>query len=170
MRPSIGALTQRRFGQACTVAVGALFISVVAAMVSPEPSGSHASANGTVYGGESRQDFPVVIETNRNGRRIVKATIAIRLTCTAGGGFAVPDGYTSMPVSRKRKFSASFGPVTNRNDDGTTTDFEGSVSGTFNRARTKASGKWSLKATDHDATGATTDTCDSGSVSWTAKS
>jgi hypothetical protein len=59
--------------------------------------------------------------------------------------------------------------MTNRNDDGTTTDFEGTISGSFNKARTKASGKWSFKATDHDAAGAVTDTCDSGSVSWSAK-
>jgi hypothetical protein len=59
--------------------------------------------------------------------------------------------------------------MTTRNDDGTTTDFEGSVSGAFNKARTKATGKWTFKATDHDATGAVTDTCDSGSVSWSAK-
>lgn len=81
----------------------------------------------------------------------------------------MPDGYRGLSVSKKRKFSASFGPMTTRNDDGTTTDFEGSVSGAFNNARTKATGKWSLKATDHDAAGAITDTCDSGSVSWSAK-
>ena len=59
--------------------------------------------------------------------------------------------------------------MTNRSDDGTTSDFEGSFSGAFNKARTKVSGKWSFKATDHDAAGAVTDTCDSGSISWTAK-
>jgi hypothetical protein len=81
----------------------------------------------------------------------------------------VPDGYRALAVNKQRRFNASFGPTTTRNDDGTTTDFEGSISGTFNKARTKASGRWSLKATDHDATGAITDTCDSGRVSWTAK-
>jgi hypothetical protein len=81
----------------------------------------------------------------------------------------VPDRFTGMSVSKKRKFGASFGPETNRNDDGTSTDFEGSISGAFNKAHTKVSGKWSFKATDHDASGAVTDTCDSGSVNWTAK-
>jgi hypothetical protein len=123
---------------------------------------------GSVYGGATAQDFPVVIETTMNRRKVVKANIAIRLTCTAGGTVTFPDGYTAMSI-RKRKFSASFGPATNRNDDGTTSDLEGSIIGAFNKARRKASGKWSLKLTVHDASGAITDTCDSGSISWTAK-
>jgi hypothetical protein len=128
-----------------------------------------AAAGGTVYGGASSQDFPVVIQTTRNGRRVTDARIAIRATCASGGSVVLPDGYRDMAVSKKRKFSASFGPTTQRNDDGTTTDFEGSISGSFNKARTKASGKWSFKATDHDAAGAVTDTCDSGSISWSAR-
>ena len=92
---------------------------------------------------------------------MTKATIAIRVSCTSGGFATVPDQYPKLRVNKKRKFSASFGPVTNRNDDGTTTDFEGTISGTFNKARTSASGTWTFKGTDRDAAGAVTDTCDS---------
>jgi hypothetical protein len=172
VRLSGGVLRQRRIGWAFAVAAGALVVWPLTAAAGPEQGGSRATtaaAGGTVYGGVTAQDFPVVVETSKNGRKVVKATIAIRLTCTSGGVFILPDGYTAMSVSKKRKFSASFGPMTSRNDDGTTTDFEGSISGAFNKARTKASGKWSLKATDHDASGAITDTCDSGSINWTAK-
>jgi hypothetical protein len=144
----------------------------VTATAGPEHGAARAviaAAGGTVYGGASSQDFPVVIQTNRNRRRVTDAMIAIRLNCTSGGFFVIPDGYRDLSVSKKRKFGASFGPTTQRNDDGTTTDFEGSISGSFNKARTKASGRWSFKATDHDAAGAVTDTCDSGSISWTAR-
>lgn len=79
------------------------------------------------------------------------------------------DGYSKVRVSKKGKVSTAFGPLVNPNDDGTTTDFEGTVSGALNAPRTKLSGKWQLKVTDHDALGAVTDTCDSGSVSWKAK-
>jgi hypothetical protein len=127
-----------------------------------------AAGGGTVFGGATAQQFPVVIEMNKTGKKVVHARIAIRLTCTSGGRVTVPDHYGPLSVKRG-KFSQSFGPDTLRNDDGTTTDFEGAISGTFNKARTKASGKWSLKATDHDSAGAITDTCDSGNVSWTAK-
>jgi hypothetical protein len=128
-----------------------------------------AAAGGTVYGGTTSQDFPVVIQTNKNGRAVSTATIAIRADCATGGFMTVPDGYRNMSVSKKRKFSASFGPTTQREDDGTTTDYEGSISGSFNKSRTKASGTWSFKATHHDAAGAVADTCDSGNVSWTAR-
>lgn len=172
MRLSERVLRQRRIGWVCAVAAAALVVSPLTAAARPEHGSSRAttaSAGGTVYGGDTAQDFPVVIETSKNGRKVVQATIAIRLTCTSGGAFTLPDGYGGMSVSKKRKFRTSFGPVTNRNDDGTTTDFEGTISGAFNKSRTKASGTWSLKATDHDAAGAITDTCDSGSVRWTAK-
>lgn len=173
MRPG-GVLRQRRIGLICAVAGGALVmvVSPLAAAARPEHGTARATtagAGGTVYGGVTAQRFPVVIETSKNGRKVVEATIAIRLTCASGGAVILPDGYRGLSVNRKRKFSASFGPVTSRNDDGTTTDFEGSISGAFNKARTKVSGKWSFKVTDHDAAGALTDSCDSGSVSWTAK-
>lgn len=172
MRLSGGVLTQRQVRGACAIAAGAVVLWPVTAAARPEPAPPHgvmAAAGGTVYGGATSQDFPVVIQTNKNGRTVTNATIAIRANCTSGGFVVVPDGYRNLTVSKKRKFSASFGPMTQRNDDGTTTDFEGTVSGSFNKARSKASGRWSFKATDHDAAGAVTDTCDSGSVSWTAR-
>lgn len=172
MRPTRQVLRQRRIGWACAIAAGALVVSPLTAAARPEHGSSRATtaaAGGTVYGGVTAQGFPVVIETSKNGRKVVRAAIALRLPCTAGGFFTVPDGYMGMSVSKMRKFGASFGPETNRNDDGTTTDFEGSVRGAFNKARTKASGKWSVKATVHDAAGAITDTCASGSISWAAK-
>jgi hypothetical protein len=72
-------------------------------------------------------------------------------------------------VHQARQVQRLFGPVTQRNDDGTTIDFEGTISGTFNSSRTRVSGTWAFKGTEHDAAGAVTDTCDSGSVSWSAK-
>lgn len=172
MRLSGGGSVERRLGCACAVAAAALAVSPLSAAARPDhgsPSATSAGAGGTVYGGSTAQGFPVVIATSKNGRKVVKASIAIRLSCTSGAAPTVPDAYVQMAISKKRKFSASFGPETNRNSDGTTTDFEGTISGAFNRARTTVSGKWTFKGTDHDASGAVTDTCDSGSVSWKAK-
>ena len=158
-----------RIGWICAVG-GALMLSSVALAWGDDGSSpaTAAGAGGTVHGGGTAQEFPVVIETGKNGKTVVHARIALRLTCTSGGIVTLPDNYGPLSV-KGGKFAGSFGPTTVRNDDGTTTDFEGTMSGAFNKARTKASGKWSLKATDHDGTGALTDTCDSGSVSWTAK-
>ena len=127
------------------------------------------AAAGTILGGQTSQDWPIVLEMNKTGSQVVSASAGLRLTCTSGGIVNLPDGYQRLKVSSAGKFSASFGPITRRNDDGTTTDFEGSITGKFNKARTKVSGKWEFKGTDHDAAGAVTDTCSSGSVSWSAK-
>lgn len=123
---------------------------------------------GTSYGGVTAQDFPVVVDVNGRRTRVARAIIAIRLSCASGGFMVVSDGYTRLSI-RRGKFSASFGPATQRLPDGTTVDLEGSISGTFNSRRTKVSGTWAYKGTEHDATGAVTDTCDSGNVSWSAK-
>ena len=157
---SVGRIRVRRVGVACGVAAVTLAVAPIAAI---------AAVGGTVFGGTTAQDFPVVIETSKNGRTVTKATIAIRLTCTSGSTVTLPDGYRRIPVTKKRKFSVGFGPTTQRNDDGTSTDFEGTISGTFNKARTSVSGTWTFKGTDHDAAGAVTDTCDSGSVTFKAK-
>jgi hypothetical protein len=160
MRLSGRVLSRRRVQLAFVVAAGAVAVA---------PHTAAGAASGMVFGGVSAQDFPVVIETSKNGRKIVDSAIAIRLTCTSGGSVVLPDRYRNLSVSKKGKFSASFGPMTSRNDDGTTTDFEGSVSGTFNKPRTKVSGKWTFKGTDHDAAGAVTETCEAANVSWSAK-
>jgi hypothetical protein len=131
--------------------------------------GRTAAAAGVIYGGMTSQQFPVVLEVSKNRRRVLNAIIGIRATCTSGDTVTGPDNYRRLSISKKGKFSASFGPVTLRHDDGTTTDVEGSIRGTFNATRTQASGKWRLKGTYHDGTGAVTDTCDSGSISWRAK-
>ena len=128
-----------------------------------------AAAKGVVYGGRTGQGWPVMIELTKNRRRVVQAVIGLRLTCTSDTFVNLPDRYVNMTVNRRRKFSASFGPDTQRNSDGTTTDFQGSISGGLNRARSKISGRWQFTLTEFDAAGAVTDTCDAGGVRWTAK-
>lgn len=122
-----------------------------------------------VYGGTTSQGWPVVIEVNKSRRQVVRAGTALHLDCTTGNFANLPDTYVRLPVNRRRKFSSSFGPDTQRNDDGTTSDFSGSISGAFNRARSKVSGRWQPKVTDFDASGAVIGTCDSGTVRWSAK-
>jgi hypothetical protein len=154
---------------ASATAIFALPLGAAASPADSGPTARSAAAAGVVYGGHAKDGFPVVIEVSKNRHQIVRASIAIRLQCSAGGFFTVPDSYVKLPVNKKGKFGVAYGPETVRNDDGTTTDFQGSISGAFNAARTKVSGTWQTKMTDHDGTGAVTDTCDSGTVSWSAK-
>jgi hypothetical protein len=159
--------THAKFASITAVAAGVALAVPFAAPASTDTA-STSAVSGVVFGGLTAQDWPVVVELSKNGRRVVRASAGLRLTCTSGGFFNVPDAYGGLPV-KNRKFSVSFGPTTQRNSDGTTTDLEGSISGSINKARSKVTGRWQLKATEHDAAGAVTDTCDSGVVSWSAK-
>jgi hypothetical protein len=63
----------------------------------------------------------------------------------------------------------AYGPVTQRHDDGTTTDVQGRMTGARKDSRTGIAGTWRMIAVDHDTTGAVTDSCDTGMLTWSAK-
>jgi hypothetical protein len=164
-----GAARVRRAAVLATAVLGATpLVAAAAPRHDSTPARISAAAAGVVYGGVTDDGFGLMVETNKSGRKIVRMATGLKLRCTSGDTINMPDGWTRLSI-RKRKFSASFGPETQRNDDGTTVDVEGAVTGNFNRSRTSVSGTWSLKGTEHDATGAVTDTCDSGMIKWTAK-
>ena len=161
-----------RFGGIGLLAAAVAVTVPVAATASSHVSGPSArgsAAAGLVYGGQTSQGWPVVIQLTKNRRQVALATTGLHLTCTDGVFGRLADRYARLPVNKRRKFSASFGPTHVRQDDGTISDFSGSISGTFNRARSKVSGRWRLQVTEHDASGAETHTCDSGNVRWSAK-
>jgi hypothetical protein len=161
-----------RIRRAAVLATAVLGATPLAAAAAPRddstPARTIAVAVGVVYGGITDDGFGLMVETNESRRQIVSMATGLRLRCTSGAMFSTPDSWSKLSV-KKRKFSATWGPTTQRNDDGTTVDLEGAVSGKFNRSRTSISGTWSYKGTEHDATGAVTDTCDSGTIRWTAK-
>jgi hypothetical protein len=128
-----------------------------------------ATARGNTYGGVTSQGMPVVVDMTATRRLAVRVVAAVRMTCSAGGTWTVPDRFARLSVTKGGKFRIVYGPVTQRNDDGTTTDYQGRVTGALNDAKTKLTGTWRLIATDHDATGAVTDHCDTGLLTWKAK-
>ena len=130
---------------------------------------SSATAVGNTYGGVTSQGMPVFVEMTATRRQVVRMVAAMALDCTSGGSATVPDKYVRIPVSKAGKLRIAYGPVTIRNDDGTTTDFSARVTGALNFSRTLLSGSWRVTLVDHDAAGTVTDTCDSGPRSWRAK-
>ena len=72
-------------------------------------------------------------------------------------------------MSKSGRIRASHGPVRVDRSDGSFDISQSHMTGTSNRARANISGTWRLIDAEHDATGALTDTCDSGMVHWTAK-
>lgn len=128
-----------------------------------------ATAVGNTYGGLSSQGQAVIVDLTSTRRKVVRTVMTLELTCTSGDGFWFTDFYTDVPVSRSGRFRTSFGPTTERNDDGTTSDLQGRITGQLNDAKTRISGSWRVVVTDHDTTGAVTRTCDSGVRGWKAK-
>jgi hypothetical protein len=154
---------------AAAVLAGTPFVAEAAPRHDTTPASSAAATAGVVYGGVTAAGFGLMVEVNKSRSKIVRMHIGLPMQCTSGAFFAVPDNWTNLRVSKQRKFSASFGPEVQRNDDGTTTDTEGTVRGRFNSSRSSVSGTWSLKLTHRDAAATVMDTCDSGSVNWKAK-
>lgn len=153
-------MTNRRAWLSALAAAGTLGLPAAAA-AAPRP--------GVVLGGVTPQSWPVVVELSRNGRQIVRTNIGLDLRCTSGDLFGDSDSFVRLRINKRGRFGLSYGPVTTRNSDGTTTDFAGAIHGSANAARTKLSGTWELTETFYDAAGAVTDTCKSGVVRWKVK-
>jgi hypothetical protein len=128
-----------------------------------------ATAVGNTDGGTTSQGYPVIVQMTATRREVVREVAAIALKCTSGGRVTIPDRFTKLDVTKGGKFRVAYGPFTQRNDDGTTTDFQGRMTGVLNDAKTKIAGTWRMIAVDHDAAGAVTDSCDTGLLTWTAK-
>ena len=151
---------------------GALLIGspmIPVATATPAGVRTPSAATGNTYGGVTPQGLPLVVDMTADRRHVVRAITVLDMTCTSGDTFVVTDRYPRMSVNKQRRFRYAFGPETERNDDGTTTDFSGRITGQLNLTKTKITGTWSYTIVEHDTAGAVTDTCTSGSVSWTAK-
>jgi hypothetical protein len=172
-RPGVISMPRTRVlsagGIACIAASAAVGSPLIAAAGAAHAPHAHlAAAKGTAFGGVTEQGWPVAFQLNGKGNQVRWAAIGLRLPCTSGDFTNQPDGYTKTAI-HKNAFRASFGPVTARNDDGTSIEVSGSYHGALNKARTAALGTWRLKLVAKDATGAVIDSCDSGKVKWSAR-
>jgi hypothetical protein len=129
-----------------------------------------------VFGGVAAQGYPVVIELSKTAKKVVSATIGIEMKCVTPGDITVPDTFKNLPISSAGKFSSAYGPTEVPGDPGSGVSkiiVSGFITGKLNRLRTSIKGTWNAKViaiSAADPTGATVlDTCDSGSVSYTAK-
>jgi hypothetical protein len=159
-----------RLGGVAAVAITAGLVPLAAANSREDgDSARSAAATGVVFGGQTGEGWPVMVELSKNHRRVVRTVIGLDMRCTSGQSYSDWWRFSDVAVNKKRKFHDSFGPDTYRYDDGTGTyDVESRISGALNRAHSRVSGTWRSKLTDYDNTGAVTDTC-VGSVRWTAK-
>jgi hypothetical protein len=143
----------------------AILGAVAAALLSAAPAA--AAPSGVVYGGETAQEWPVVVQLAKDRKSVAKLAIGLTLKCGGGTSLGNHDRYDKLKLTVSGRFEDSYGPVTTRNGDGTTTDYHGSVTGRVTSAKVTATSR--LQGDFYDASGRLTDTCDSGKVSWTAR-
>ena len=133
-------------------------------------------AQGVVFGAVTAQDFPVVIELSKTGRKIVRASIGLDMKCGAPDvSITIPDNVKNIPVKASGKFSA-VQPLTRSPalPDGTPAfDYTATFKGTVNKARTRIKGSWQRKLVIYNPADPTAtevvDSCDTGVLSFTAK-
>jgi len=127
---------------------------------------------GAVLGGvttvNGSSSFPVIFRIAKNGKSFPQAVIGLRLNCTSGGTISLADGYKKVGLSKKRRFAANFADQPQPIDNGQTITASGNMSGSINRKLNRVTGKWHLVWIVKNAAGAVTDTCDSGTVPFTA--
>ena len=178
MRPKAMMLTRGALAAALAAAAGCAAASAAtprhlgaqaAAKAKPPRQGIANTPGGTVFGGVTQQGWPVVVALDKGRNRVDRVAIGLDMTCTSGDSFSTSDRFQALKLSRKGRFSTTFGPQ--RIDaGGVPADVESRVVGRLAADRASVRGVWSLKITLYDA-GATTalDACESGLVRWTAR-
>ena len=123
------------------------------------------SARGQIYAGSTTQHQPIVVELNRQRTKVTDLLVGWGAGCTPPDSILVGDHLSDFPIS-----AAGFGDTFQAQ-----TEIDGGGKETLDYAingrvgKTKASGRLSVKITDTDGSGATTSTCNTGSVTWSAK-
>ena len=164
----------RRLRRAGVLAVVALvctpFVAAAKPRHDPTPARSSAAAVGAVYGGVTPQEYGLMVEVNRSGRRIVRMATGLSPRMHVGERHRHAGRLDEAPGQQEREVQrCASARTTMRDDDGTSVVLEGSVAGKFSKSRASVTGTWTFKLTFLDAAGAVTDTCDSGTVSWRAR-
>jgi hypothetical protein len=155
-------------------ALAAISVTAPIAAAQAATSSTATVARGFFFGGVTAAGYPVVIQLSKTGKKVVKATIGLELTCQTPGDITLPDSFTNLPISAAGKFAHSYGPEEIAADPATgvsKVQVSGSIAGRWaNRAHTRIKGTWTQKIvaiSAADPTGATIlDTCDSGVVPY----
>ena len=143
----------------------------------PKPKTTVSPAAGRVLGGLTSQHSPVIVQISKNAKQIEVAAANLDLTCTSGDQFWLPDGWehTALSTNGSVSLHVTVPPDTSGGSNGVTlTGGSDTFTGKLNRKAATFSGTWRLQLTYSVASttaGAppTTDSCDSGSVTFKTK-
>jgi hypothetical protein len=134
--------------------------------LSPGPTARAAGNLGGTLRGITSQGLPSFVSVSRDGRRITRAIIRLRLRCSDGSSGVFRDPWILVPISRGGKFADRFSDSFTQG--GVRVQISDRFSGAFNRERSKVTARSRLMLRAHYPDG-TVDTCDSGVVTLRAK-
>lgn len=120
--------------------------------------------------GLTSQQQPVLLRLSADGRTVTRALTTLRVHCTSGTTFYLPDGFANTRVSTLRHFRATYSLPPQSVDATTSVTLSGSFGGQVDRTGTRVSGgTWSMtQVIKNPTTGAVTDTCTTGLVRFNA--
>jgi hypothetical protein len=118
---------------------------------------------GTMLGGFTSQDWPIVLDVPPRGHRVALAVTPITIQCAGQQQLVIDDGMTGVAIKPDGRVDAT-GPLPPTSAPGLTiTGGTHSLTGGFNRARTRFTGVWQVREDYSDASGQT-QSCSSGPV------
>jgi hypothetical protein len=121
-------------------------------------------AAGLIYGGTTSQGQPFVARLDAKRKRVNDVLTTWVAPCREGY-FRVPDHWGNFAVKRTGSFGNPFTDDVSL-DGGAKRHFDYRFAGKL--SRTSAKGTLQVKIADTDASGAATDSCDTGGVTWKA--
>ena len=153
-----------RVGSLLTTSVVLLSVGMSSAVAA---YGRAAKPTTAMFGAFTAQEWPVLFQVRTDRSLITRMQIIMDENCSSGHtNFGVGAGDKGISVSRTGSFSDSYtnGPIAL---SGGTVTYSDQIRGKFNKARTRITGTWH-ESTTFALPGGASDTCDSGTVSFTA--
>jgi hypothetical protein len=124
---------------------------------------------GAIYGGQTTQGAPFVLQLSRDGKRVAKQLMDIQADCTSGSPLSGPASLT--PVRPRVGLTGGFkGRALFSLDAGTATRIVTiDMTGKLGARRGSGTARVHVDVVDKQ-TGAKTDSCDTGTIRWRAAS
>ena len=126
------------------------------------------SARGRIYAGSTSAGHPIVVELDKRRTTVKHLRFGWAAPCTPDGFLLTPDHLLNLAIAHGKLSDGVHAmeplPVPAGGKRALDYAIDGRVT------RTAASGTFSVKLTDSDSGGAVLGSCDSGSVTWSARS
>ena len=127
-----------------------------------------ASSGAQILGGFTSQGWPVVVEFNKSRTRIALVLTGLEMSCASGNRFPEEDGWVHLAIPASGHFHKT---ITLSPQPGTSASLTGgtdTITGQFNRQRSKLLGTWELRQ-NFTLSNGQSDQCDSGRVGFALK-